>query len=222
MSPTAVVPTGRRVDPRRARRRRPRRLVGLLVVTLVATVLVAPSASASPASQLAELTVRAEANGATYDRSAFRHWIDADGDGCSTRAEVLIEESSTATGRTGTCTITSGAWVSRYDDVRVTDAGGLDIDHMVPLKEAWISGASGWTASRREAFANDLGDSRSLIAVSASANRSKGDQDPDSWLPPATGYRCAYVSDWIAVKHRWGLSVDSAEKSALQSQLSRC
>lgn len=225
MSVPVAVSTVRRVEPGAAPLRRRRRLtafVGLLVATLVATVLVAPAASATPESQLAELTVRSEANGTTYDREAFRHWTDADGDGCNTRAEVLMDESSSATGRTGTCTITSGSWLSRYDGVRFTDAGGLDIDHMVPLKEAWISGASGWTASRRESFANDLGDARSLIAVSASTNRSKSDQDPDSWLPPATGYRCTYVSDWIAVKYRWGLSVDSAEKSALQTELSRC
>ena len=173
-------------------------------------------------SQLAALTVRAENNTSTYDRDLFRHWVDADGDGCDTRAEVLIAESSTSTGRTGTCTITSGSWLSRYDGVRFTTASSLDIDHMVPLKEAWISGASSWSSSRRQDFANDLGDGRSLIAVSASTNRSKSDQDPDSWLPPSTSYRCTYVSDWIAVKYRWGLSVDSAEKSALQDVLAGC
>lgn len=166
--------------------------------------------------------MRAENNTSTYDRDLFRHWVDADGDGCDTRAEVLIAESSTSTGRTGTCTITSGSWLSRYDGVRFTTASSLDIDHMVPLKEAWISGASSWSSSRRQDFANDLGDGRSLIAVSASTNRSKSDQDPDSWLPPSTSYRCTYVSDWIAVKYRWGLSVDSAEKSALQDVLAGC
>jgi hypothetical protein len=199
-----------------------RTLLAALAATLVATVLVAPAASASPESQLAELAVRAEAGGTTYDRDLFRHWIDADGDGCDTRAEVLIAESSTSTGRTGTCTITSGSWLSRYDGVRFTTASSLDIDHMVPLKEAWISGASGWSSTRRQDFANDLGDGRSLIAVSASTNRSKSDQDPDSWLPPSTSYRCTYVADWIAVKYRWGLSVDSAEKSALQDVLAGC
>jgi hypothetical protein len=209
------------VPPRRPRRRL-RTLLVALATTLVATVLVAPAASASPETQLAELTVRSEANGTTYDRDAFRHWIDADGDGCTTRAEVLKDESSTSTGHTGTCTITSGSWTSAYDGVRFTDAGGMDIDHMVPLKEAWISGASGWSATKREDFANDLGDGRSLIAVSASSNRSKSDQDPDSWMPPSTSYRCTYVSDWIAVKHRWGLAVDSAEKSALREVLAGC
>jgi hypothetical protein len=220
MSVTVIAPV--HVQPSRRGRRRLRTLLAALAATLVATVLVPPAASATPESQLAALTVRAEANGTTYDRDLFRHWIDADGDGCDTRAEVLIAESSTSTGRTGTCTITSGSWLSRYDGVRFTTASSLDIDHMVPLKEAWISGASGWSSTRRQDFANDLGDGRSLIAVSASTNRSKSDQDPDSWLPPSTSYRCTYVSDWIAVKYRWGLSVDSAEKSALQDVLAGC
>jgi hypothetical protein len=220
MSVPVIAPV--HVQPSRRGRRRLRTLLAALAATLVATVLVPPAASATPESQLAALTVRAEANGTTYDRDLFRHWIDADGDGCDTRAEVLIAESSTSTGRTGTCTITSGSWLSRYDGVRFTTASSLDIDHMVPLKEAWISGASSWSSSRRQDFANDLGDGRSLIAVSASTNRSKSDQDPDSWLPPSTSYRCTYVSDWIAVKYRWGLSVDSAEKSALQDVLAGC
>lgn len=223
MSVPVIAPVHARPTTRSSSRgRRWRTLLAVLAATLVGTVLVAPPASATPESQLAELTVRAENNTTTYDRDLFRHWIDADGDGCSTRAEVLMAESSVATGRTGTCTITSGSWLSRYDGVRFTDAGGMDIDHMVPLKEAWISGAAGWTSTRRQDFANDLGDGRSLIAVSASSNRSKSDQDPDSWLPPATSYRCTYVADWIAVKYRWGLSVDSAEKSALQDVLAGC
>ena len=41
-----------------------------------------------------------------------------------------------------------------------------------------------------------------LIAVSATSNRSKGDQDPVSWQPPAAGYRCTYATDWIALKTR--------------------
>ncbi|GAA2775231.1 hypothetical protein GCM10010521_62190 [Streptomyces rameus] len=82
---------------------------------------------------------------------------------------------------------------------------------LVPLAEAWDSGASAWTAAEREAYANDLGDDRALIAVSAASNRSKADQDPSTWLPPAAGYRCQYATDWIADKTRWGLSIDTAE-----------
>lgn len=115
-----------------------------------------------------------------------------------------------------------GEWYSSYDDRYFTDARALDIDHLVPLAEAWDSGASGWTAKEREDYANDLGDARALIGVSAASNRSKADQDPATWLPPAEGYRCQYATDWVADKTRWGLSIDSTEEAALSEALSRC
>ncbi|MFF3503454.1 HNH endonuclease family protein [Streptomyces sp. NPDC003247] len=93
---------------------------------------------------------------------------------------------------------------------------------MVPLAESWDSGAYAWSAAEREAYANDLGDDRALIAVSAASNRSRADQDPATWLPPAAAYRCQYVTDWVAVKTRWDLSVDPAERTALSEELSHC
>lgn len=159
---------------------------------------------------------------AGYDRSLFRHWIDADGDGCDTRREVLIEESLTAVAVSATCGISSGSWVSLYDGLVFTDPSGLDIDHVVALAEAWDSGAYGWSADRRERFANDLGVSWSLIAVSASSNRSKSDQDPADWLPPSSGYLCPYLADWLVVKVRWSLSVDAGERAALVGLLDAC
>nr|WP_209445400.1 HNH endonuclease family protein [Streptomyces achromogenes] len=93
---------------------------------------------------------------------------------------------------------------------------------MVPLAEAWDSGALAWSSVEREAYANDLGDERALIAVSAASNRSKADQDPATWLPSAAGYRCQYVTDWIADKTRWGLTIDTGEKVALTKTLSNC
>ncbi|MEU5539959.1 HNH endonuclease family protein [Streptomyces sp. NPDC020362] len=88
--------------------------------------------------------------------------------------------------------------------------------------EAWDSGADGWTAMEREAYANDLGDDRELIAVSAATNRSKTDQDPSTWLSPGIGYRCQYVTDWVADKIRWGLSIGPVEQSALADLLDSC
>ena len=98
----------------------------------------------------------------------------------------------------------------------------FDIDHLVPLAEAWDSGANGWSSSRREAFANDETSPLTLIAVSASSTDQKGDRDPAEWLPPAVGYRCEYVAGWVAVKARWELSIDPAEKTAIESVLSGC
>lgn len=157
-----------------------------------------------------------------YDRDYFNAWIDADGDGCNTRAEVLLMESQTTVSTRGRCTVTTGSWVSVYDGALLTDAGSLDIDHFVPLNEAWVSGAYAWDGATRVQFGNDLGYGPSLVAVTASSNRSKSDQDPARWMPPARGYFCDYAATWVAVKWRWSLSVDSLERMALQSVLNEC
>ena len=158
-----------------------------------------------------------------YDRGLFRHWVDADGDGCDTRREVLITEAVTAPTVGGGCGLLDGVWVSRYDGETETGSGrGFDIDHLVPLKEAWDSGAHGWDAQTRERFANDLGYEHSLVAVSAGSNRSKGAQDPTTWLPPERSQRCWYAAAWINVKARWDLSVDPAEADTLRNILSGC
>ncbi|GGT58806.1 hypothetical protein GCM10010271_72750 [Streptomyces kurssanovii] len=102
------------------------------------------------------------------------------------------------------CSITGGKWLSYYDGQRVTLASALDIEHMVPLAEAWDSGASGWSAAQREAYANDQGAATSLVAVTARTNRSKADQDPAEWLPPASDRYCRYIGEWIGTKLRWG------------------
>jgi hypothetical protein len=155
-----------------------------------------------------------------YERSLFPHWVDADGDGCSTRNEVLLAEADDPPSVGADCTLSGGRWFSYYDGVSVDGPGGLDIDHMVPLAEAWDSGARTWATATRRRFANDLGDYRSLVAVTASANRSKGDRDPDEWLPAKQ--QCRYVKQWVAVKHRWRLKVNSAEKKTLRTLAAGC
>ena len=105
-----------------------------------------------------------------YDRSLFVHLIDADGDGCDTREEALSDESLTPVTIGASCPISDGSWLSACDRVATSDPADLDIDHRDPLAEAWDSGASGWSADRRKAFANDLGDNRSLRAVTSSSN----------------------------------------------------
>ncbi|MFD9752463.1 HNH endonuclease family protein [[Kitasatospora] papulosa] len=157
-----------------------------------------------------------------YERDSFKHWVDEDGDGCPTRAEVLLEEATTKPEQGERCALTGGVWMSYYDEVEVTDARKLDIDHMVPLAEAWDSGAYDWTAERRQAYANDLGFQRSLVAVTAKTNRSKSDKDPAQWLPPAQGARCTYAADWTATKLRWKLSVDQNERGALLELAKEC
>lgn len=99
------------------------------------------------------------------------------------------------------CKLSGGRWWSYYDAKWVTSAGSLDVDHMVPLAEAWDSGASQWTAARREAYANDQGAATSLVAVSAGSNRAKADKDPAEWLPNSE-VTCRYLSEWTGTKKR--------------------
>lgn len=158
-------------------------------------------------------------SGSAYKRSHFKHWV-TQSDGCTTRQAVLIREAIGGVRRG--CEMVGAKWFSRYDGVTTTNPSTFDIDHVVPLKEAWVSGASRWTAAQRMAFANDLIDADTLIAVSASSNRSKGDKDPANWLPPDTSQQCWYVNRWKAVKTRWKLTMDAAEKSAIARILAAC
>ncbi|SCD80414.1 Protein of unknown function [Streptomyces sp. Termitarium-T10T-6] len=153
-----------------------------------------------------------------YTRSSFKHWNSGDNksDGCNTRAEVLLAEAVEAPTVEGGCKLTGGTWTSYYDGQEVTSAGSLDIDHMVPLAEAWDSGASAWSAARREAYANDQGSAVSLVAVTARTNRSKSDQDPADWMPPSPEAQCRYVGEWVATKLRWDLTADDRELEALK------
>jgi hypothetical protein len=157
-----------------------------------------------------------------YDRVLFEHWIDADGDGCDTRREVLIQESLAPVTVGAGCDISGGTWISLYDGFTSSDPSDFDIDHMVPLAEAWDSGAGSWSDSKRRDFANDLSSSHSLIAVSGSSNRSKSDGDPADWLPPNSAYVCEYVQQWVLVKQQWNLSADQSEAIKIDEVLARC
>ncbi len=172
--------------------------------------------------QLLGLLTTAPEDRTGYDRSLFRHWVDANGDGCNTRREVLITEAVEPPTVGGGCLLIGGRWLSLYDGLVLTDASKLDVDHVVALGEAWDSGASSWSADRRMAFANDLEVSWALIAVSAASNRSKSDDDPADWLPPDADNLCPFVSAWLAVKVRWDLSVDQRERDALANLATAC
>lgn len=200
-------------------------MVKKLAVLLVASLCWASVPATATAAEtkaptlrvLNSLTVDKEER-AGYSRELFRHWTDIDGDGCNAREQVLIIERVSGTVRG--CMVVNGIWISVYDGVTTTDSSSFDIDHFVPLAEAWDSGAWNWSDDRRERFANDTTYAGSLIAVTASSNRSKSDRDPSDWLP-ARGV-CTYAETWVAVKYRWRLSVDAAEKAALQRILASC
>jgi hypothetical protein len=157
-----------------------------------------------------------------YDRGKFPMWADVDHDGCDTRDEVLMAEARGEVSVHAGCDLRGGTWRSRYDGISTSDPSSFDIDHMVPLNEAWQSGAWRWSAGTRKAYANDLGYSASLIAVSAHQNRSKGDREPQAWMPQRRAYACTYVKRWVAVKWRWQLKVDATERSFLASELRAC
>ncbi|MEU3291143.1 HNH endonuclease family protein [Streptomyces longwoodensis] len=177
-----------------------------------------PVSAATARTYLASLTVAAE-NRTGYSRDLFPHWITVSGT-CNTRETVLKRDGSGVV-TDSSCAATSGSWYSPYDGATWTAASDLDIDHLVPLAEAWDSGASAWTTSRRQSFANDLTRPQ-LIAVTDNVNQAKGDQDPATWMPSVSSYRCTYVRAWVQVKYYYGLSVDSAEKNALSGYLNNC
>ncbi|WP_229070822.1 HNH endonuclease family protein [Actinoplanes sp. DH11] len=202
-------------------------LAAALIVTAAAGLPAAPAAATPPGipskataqNQLNGLTVAAEANAGSYDRDLFPHWITISGT-CNTR-ETVLKRDGTSVVTSSACAATSGSWYSPYDGATWTAASDVDIDHVVPLAEAWRSGASTWTTSKRQNFANDLSRPQ-LIAVTDNVNQAKGDQDPSTWQPSRSAYRCTYAKMWVAVKSHWALKVQTAEKSALQAMLNTC
>lgn len=167
-----------------------------------------------------------------YDRDAFGSaWADTDGNGCNQRDDVLLRDAVRGTARVatqGACDhdVLAGTWVDPYtgatmtfDDLKdLSQAQAVQIDHVVPLSEAWASGADRWNDDERRAFANDL---RNLLAVDGPTNAAKGDDDPAAWRP-RKAYQCAYAVRWVRVKSRYDLAADPSEVGALREMLGRC
>ncbi|HEY8548261.1 MAG TPA: HNH endonuclease family protein [Acidimicrobiales bacterium] len=183
-----------------------------------------PATPEGPAAEvLASLTVLPEGRRDGYEREAFGNGWGVAPDGCDVREHVLAAESRVpaARGPDG-CSVSRGDWLSLYDGYSTPDPDELEIDHLVPLAEAWESGAAGWSDERREAFANDLDRPDALVAVTAATNRSKADGDPADWLPPDRGAWCRYAGAWVTQKAAWGLTIDPAEHDALANVLATC
>ncbi|MFB6617700.1 HNH endonuclease family protein [Streptomyces sp. NPDC056367] len=178
-----------------------------------------PISAAAARAYLATATPQAEGSGSGYSRDLFPHWSTVSGT-CNTRETVLKRDGVNVV-TDSSCASVSGSWYSEYDGATWTAASDLDIDHVVALSEAWRSGASSWTTSKRQQFANDLTRPQ-LIAVTDNVNQAKGDLDPAEWMPSRTAYRCTYARMWVHVKQYWGLSMDSAEKTALVNVLNGC
>jgi hypothetical protein len=170
---------------------------------------------------LAELQVKGRAPKSGYSRAQFGSgWKDTDRNGCDARNDVLARDFSNETTNNG-CVVMGGDWTDPYSGIAYTFThrpSELDIDHIVALSDAWQKGAQQWTSNKRKLFANDP---LNLAATVAAINRSKGDKDAASWLPPLKSFRCRYVARQIAVKRKYGLWVTAAEKSAMTTVLSK-
>jgi hypothetical protein len=183
-------------------------------------------------SQLRTLRVAPRRPPVGYERDAFgTPWLDIDGNGCNQRDDVLLRDAVSGTVRyapQGRCDhdVLAGTWVDPYTGrtLSFTDlkdprqAEAIQIDHVVPLAEAWASGASRWDTDRRIRFANDLAE---LLAVDGPTNAGKGDDDPAAWRP-RKAFQCTYAVRWIGTKSRWQLTVDRPEKRALVQMLGYC
>ncbi|KAK3362562.1 hypothetical protein B0T25DRAFT_619637 [Lasiosphaeria hispida] len=166
--------------------------------------------------ELSSLAVKAFVDPGGYNRDLFPHWSTQSG-ACNIR-EYVLKRDGTNVVTNSACATTSGTWVSPYDGESWKAVSDVDIDHMVPLKNAWANGASRWTTAKREQFANDIL-SPQLWTVTDNLNQAKGDKSPDAWKPPLTSFYCTYAKSWVQVKYKWELSITSAEKSALASMI---
>ena len=146
-------------------------------------------------------------------------WLDVDGDGCDQRSEVLARDLVGAVRKPGRCGVTAGTLHDPYTGQTVTSVAKVQIDHVVPLAEMWRTGAAAWPQEQRTQAANNLGN---LVAVLGSTNQQKGDKTPDAWMPPNSGYHCAYGRIYVTVKLAYHLTVTPAERAALTNALAAC
>ena len=174
---------------------------------------------------LEELSVSEPRSMSGCSREKFEHWSnarefgwEAPEESCDVRDAALIRDGEDVVVGDG-CKIESGTWLDPYTTNTYTDPQDIDIDHVVPLANAWRSGASSWNADEREAYANapDV-----LLSVEDDANQEKGDKGPEAWRPPNEGIWCDYASRWIGIKSDYGLSVNPGEKTALSEMLDTC
>lgn len=179
-----------------------------------------PAAGRSTAEVLGPLRIEDRLPDASgYRRQEWPHWLDTDGDGCDARNQALRGASRVPASVASRCKVTGGSWVSDYDGFTADDPGAFDVDHVVPLENAYLSGGASWSTDRRAAYANDQA---GLWVVSASSNRSKGARSPDQWRPPERASWCTYARRWVAIKVQWDLTATSAERDALGQMLDTC
>lgn len=222
-------------------RRSPRWSLALVVVALVVTgglgfkeyagdesspILTTVSADqlAAAEADLTTLTVSDRGTLDEYDRDAFAHWTDPDGNGCDTRNDILTRDLTDTTTDDDGCKVLTGALVDPYggetiDFERGERSSEVQIDHVVALANAWRTGASTWDDDTREQFANDPAN---LLAVDGPLNNQKSASDAADWLPPDAGFQCGYVVMQVEVKSAYGLTVTADEYDAMADTLENC
>jgi len=205
----------------RAGRGRPGTTTTLPTTTTSSTVVTVPETPSEIITALEKLTV-ADEHSDEGRHGRFGTWRDDDNDGCNTREEVLIDESTDTVERSRTCKILKGKWESPYDNAVLTNPTDVAIDHVVTIAEAWQSGAWKWTDQQRNDYVNDLENPDFLIAVSAAIKDTKGDADPGRWLPPVESYRCTYLGNWVHLKTVYKLTVDPGEREAIAAAALHC
>jgi hypothetical protein len=189
----------------------------------------ADSASVSDArKKLAKLSVKGRAPKTGFDRDEFGPaWSDVDHNGCDTRNDILKRDLDDEKFKSGThdCIVLSGTLKDPYSGKTIDFKRGQDtstavqIDHLIPLSDAWQKGAQQWSATKRKEFANDP---LNLMAVDGPLNGQKSDSDAATWLPPRKAYRCTYIARQIDVKAKYDVWVTSAEKDAMKTILDGC
>lgn len=161
-----------------------------------------------------------------YDRIVqYGRWIDADKDCQDTRAEVLIRDQvgpGLEFKDTKNCLVSKGTWHDPYTGTTFHNASELQIDHVVPLKNAHVNGAWAWPKERKREYANYLEFDKHLLAVQSSENSKKGDKGPDKYLPPRTAYHCEYVGLWTQMKTDWHLEIPPNEQEAMNQVRVNC
>ncbi len=176
--------------------------------------------------ELGKLKVAKVGSMSGFARAKFPHWRDASKYGWPAKPNNRCNARNAALYRDGqhvkvppSCTGLTGSWLDPYTAKTYPEASDIDIDHLVPLAEAWRSGANHWSTAQRRAYANNP---MVLVSVQDRANESKGDKDPAAWKPANKASWCLYAKHWIAIKYKYKLTIDKSEKSALSSMLGTC
>jgi hypothetical protein len=159
---------------------------------------------------------------ASYNRDEWKHWSDEDGDCQDTRDEVLSRDGTGVSFNEGGCDVVSGSWYDPYTGKTFTSKSDVDIDHIVPLKDAHVSGGFAWGTAKKERYANYLDRPYHLIAVEDNSNQGKSDKSPDKWMPSNRAYQCDYVEHWVQIKAEWQLSMTRAEFDFINAKLHAC